>query len=377
MIIEFFINSCVLITTITILCIFFKDKLLVIRSSISIQQKLFIGTVGGLLELLLIFFPVYVMPGLSVNFHILPIILSSIYGGTLSAIVTALIVNISAYVIFRTPIIAIVYVLTDLFLIIGITLILNMILKRKVRWIYSTLYSLLITSIGNIFFIKNLNLLILFLIIYWINNLLLIYFIYQFTEYLIETFKTYEHLKIEARMDFLTNLNNTRQFNRILNYINASAQGKKEFEYISLIFLDIDHFKEINDKYGHSSGDIVLKNLANILNDTCGDFGIISRNGGEEFSVLLLNYQTTDAIQVAEKIRQNVASYSFHISDKITIHVTVSVGISTYPTTTDTVDNLLNHADIALYEAKNTGRNKVVIYKENINVKKLMQRFLS
>ncbi|WP_373845443.1 GGDEF domain-containing protein [Clostridium sp.] len=364
MFIEFFVNSCVLITTITILCIFFKDRLLVIKSSINIQQKFFIGTVGGLLELLLLFFPVYVIPGLSVNFHILPIILSSIYGGTLSAIVTVLIVNISAYLIFRTPIIAAAYALTDLFLMIGITLILNIKSKRKARWIYSTVYSLLITSIGNIFFFKNSNLLIQFLIIYWINNLILIYFIYQFTEYLIKTFKTYEHLKAEATMDFLTNLNNIRQFNKIINYISTSAHEKTEFEYISLIFLDIDYFKKINDIYGHGSGDIVLRSLANILNYTCGDFAIISRNGGEEFSALLLNYPAIDAIQVAEKIRQNVESHSFHISDKTTIHITISAGVSTYPNTTDNINNLLNDADTALYEAKNTGRNKVILYKK-------------
>ena len=342
MFIEFFVNSCVLITTITILCIFFKDRLLVIKSSINIQQKFFIGTVGGLLEL----------------------ILSSIYGGTLSAIVTVLIVNISAYLIFRTPIIAAAYALTDLFLMIGITLILNIKSKRKARWIYSTVYSLLITSIGNIFFFKNSNLLIQFLIIYWINNLILIYFIYQFTEYLIKTFKTYEHLKAEATMDFLTNLNNIRQFNKIINYISTSAHEKTEFEYISLIFLDIDYFKKINDIYGHGSGDIVLRSLANILNYTCGDFAIISRNGGEEFSALLLNYPAIDAIQVAEKIRQNVESHSFHISDKTTIHITISAGVSTYPNTTDNINNLLNDADTALYEAKNTGRNKVILYKK-------------
>ncbi|WP_406540839.1 GGDEF domain-containing protein [Clostridium ljungdahlii] len=134
---------------------------------------------------------------------------------------------------------------------------------------------------------------------------------------------------------------------------------------MSLIFLDIDYFKEINDKYGHGSGDIVLKNLANILTNTCRAFDIISRNGGEEFSVLLLNCPTADAIQVAERIRQNVEAYSFHISNKTTIHITISIGVSTYPSLTNNIDNLLSDADTALYKAKNEGRNKIILYKGN------------
>ncbi|MFL0198347.1 diguanylate cyclase [Clostridium sp. WILCCON 0269] len=368
MIIEFFINSCVLITTISILCIFFKGKLLVTELSVTIQQKLFIGMVGGLLEILLMLFPVYVIPGLSVNFHVLPIILSSFYGGALSAIVTTIITNVLGYLIFRVPMVSIVYGLTDLFLIIGIILILNIRTTRKNKWGYSILYSLLITSIGNIIFIKDLKLLVQFLVIYWINNLLLTCFIYEFTEYLRETFKIYEQFKMEATIDFLTDLNNVRQFNKNLSRISDLMQKKAEIQYVSLIFLDIDYFKEINDKYGHGSGDIILKKLANILNNTCRVSDIISRNGGEEFSVLLLNCPSTDAMQVAERIRQNVESYPFHIPNKTTIHLTISVGVSTYPTTTDNIDNLLNTADFALYEAKNTGKNKVVLHKGNLNV---------
>ncbi|ADK15795.1 MULTISPECIES: GGDEF domain-containing protein [Clostridium] len=365
MIIEFFINSCVFITSISVLSIFFKDKILISKSSTTIREKLFIGMIGGLLEILLILFPIKVMPDLSINFHALPIILSSIYGGTLSTIVTTVIINVLFYLIFRFSIVSIFFLVINLFLIIGFIFISNTKTTIKNKWVYSTLYSLVVSSIGSIILIKNTQLLVQFLIIYYLNNLLLTYFVYKFMEHLSKAFEAYRTLRTEASIDFLTGLNNVRQFNKSLHRISIAVQKKEEIQYLSLIFLDIDYFKEINDKYGHGSGDIVLKNLANILTNTCRAFDIISRNGGEEFSVLLLNCPTADAIQVAERIRQNVEAYSFHISNKTTIHITISIGVSTYPSLTNNIDNLLSDADTALYKAKNEGRNKIILYKGN------------
>ncbi|WP_243121120.1 GGDEF domain-containing protein [Clostridium autoethanogenum] len=365
MIIEFFINSCVFITSISVLSIFFKDKILISKSSTTIREKLFIGMIGGLLEILLILFPIKVMPDLSINFHALPIILSSIYGGTLSTIVTTVIINVLFYLIFRFSIVSIFFLVINLFLAIGFIFISNTKTTIKNKWVYSTLYSLVVSSIGSIILIKNTQLLVQFLIIYYLNNLLLTYFVYKFMEHLSKAFEAYRTLRTEASIDFLTGLNNVRQFNKSLHRISIAVQKKEEIQYLSLIFLDIDYFKEINDKYGHGSGDIVLKNLANILTNTCRAFDIISRNGGEEFSVLLLNCPTADAIQVAERIRQNVEAYSFHISNKTTIHITISIGVSTYPSLTNNIDNLLSDADTALYKAKNEGRNKIILYKGN------------
>ncbi|ADK16145.1 GGDEF domain-containing protein [Clostridium ljungdahlii] len=361
MIIEFFINFCVFITAISIICILFKDKMLISKSSIAIREKLFIGMTGGLLETLLLLFPIDVMPGLLVNFHALPIILSSLYGGVLSAIVTTIIINVLSYLIFKLPM---VFLLTDLFLLTGFIFISNTKTTIKNKWVYCTLYSLVVSSIGNIILIKDSRLLAQFFIIYYIYTILLTYFIYKFIESLTKTFEVYKKYRTEASIDFLTGLNNVRWFNKSLNRISIAMEKKEKIKCLSLILLDIDYFKKINDKYGHSSGDIVLKNLANILNDTCRAFNIVSRNGGEEFSVLLLNYPAADAVQVAERIRKNIEAYPFHISDGITVHITISSGVSTYPSTTDNIDNLLDDTDTALYEAKNTGRNKVVLYKE-------------
>lgn len=366
MILQFFISSCVLITAISVLCIFFKDKILIIESSATMKQKLFIGAAGGLMEVLLMVFPIYIMSDLSVNFHALPIILVSFYGGSISAITTAVIVNSLGYLLFKMPIVSIAFAISDLFLVIGIIFILNTKTTRKNKWIYSVLYSLIINSIVHGIFIKDLKILAGLMIVYSINNILLAYFIFNFTEYLKRTFEVYQKLKNEATIDFLTGLNNVRQFNKNLSSIINAVRTKTEGEYISLIFLDIDYFKNINDEYGHGSGDIILKEFADILKNTCRAFDIISRNGGEEFSVILLNCPSINAIQVAEKVRKNVEEHKFYISENVSISVTISAGVSTYPNITSNMDSLVKDADTALYEAKNTGRNKVILYNNKI-----------
>ncbi|WP_243186856.1 GGDEF domain-containing protein [Clostridium muellerianum] len=188
----------------------------------------------------------------------------------------------------------------------------------------------------------------------------MLYFIFKLIEYLSKSFKLYKKLKSEASIDFLTGLNNVRQFNHMFTI--ASQQAIRNKEYMSLLFLDIDHFKKINDTFGHSAGDIVLRDLAVILNRSCRVYDIVSRNGGEEFSILLLNCSANRALEVAERIRETIENNNFYISDKTFINITISIGISTYPNITNNIDKLLEHADIALYEAKGTGRNKTILY---------------
>ena len=114
-----------------------------------------------------------------------------------------------------------------------------------------------------------------------------------------------------------------------------------------------------------------LKNLAIILRNTCRGFDIISRNGGEEFSVLLLDCSDTHAVRIAERIRNNVETNKFYISDKVNISVTISIGVTTYPDITDNIDNLIRTADIALYDAKRSDRNKVCMYDSNKQIIKM------
>jgi len=125
---------------------------------------------------------------------------------------------------------------------------------------------------------------------------------------------------------------------------------------LSLILIDIDHFKKINDEYGHALGDNVLSTLSNIVKQHIRTNDIFARWGGEEFVLVCIDTKIEQASLIAEKTREIIANFSF--TDNI--HVTASFGVATL-NANETLEQLFNNADKALYEAKNQGRNKVVV----------------
>ncbi len=158
-----------------------------------------------------------------------------------------------------------------------------------------------------------------------------------------------------ALIDQLTGAYNRRKFNEIIeNEINRS---KRKHEYLSILFLDVDHFKKINDAYGHAVGDRVLKKLVELIKKKIRIVDHVFRWGGEEFLVLLPDTKIDDAVSSAERIRTTIASYQF---DTV-VNVRVSIG-ATEQTEHDTINDLLNYADCALYQAKRNGRNRTIQY---------------
>jgi diguanylate cyclase (GGDEF)-like protein len=130
---------------------------------------------------------------------------------------------------------------------------------------------------------------------------------------------------------------------------------------LSVIMLDIDHFKDYNDKYGHSAGDKVILRISNILEDNAAkQTTLIARYGGEEFVVILPNTDTAKARKIAEKIRQDVANHRFVLRREET-SVTISAGVASYSDSMKGNDELLKKADFLLYKAKKEGRNKVCV----------------
>ncbi|MBS4200736.1 diguanylate cyclase [Bacillus sp. FJAT-49732] len=163
-----------------------------------------------------------------------------------------------------------------------------------------------------------------------------------------------------SETDFLTGLYNNRMFQKVTESITKNAD-----EPFSLLLLDIDHFKKVNDTFGHPIGDEVLRELASRLRRESHIYnGIVSRNGGEEFSVIIPHAEKELGMEVAEIIRKAVEDFPFETSNGLELHITISVGISTFPNNGDEIQKLFNQSDIALYHAKNTGRNKVVHIEE-------------
>ena len=175
--------------------------------------------------------------------------------------------------------------------------------------------------------------------------------------YVCEKMKEFEKLLVR---DYLTGLYNRKFFMERLG--EELAWAGRYGEPMSFIILDIDHFKKINDTYGHSCGDEVLRQLSKILVITLRAHDVVARYGGEEFVVLLANTGPEEAITVAEKLRVAVQENDFFCEeDRVKLPVTISIGLSSTDGNSDPVpDSLIIRADHALYEAKATGRNKVM-----------------
>lgn len=166
-----------------------------------------------------------------------------------------------------------------------------------------------------------------------------------------------KELKVLASTDPMTKLYNRRYFTDIsLNFCKISQREKKS---LSIIMLDIDKFKNINDTYGHTVGDLVLISLAELLQKSLRKSDIICRHGGEEFVVLLPETDLQGAAVVAEEIRKAVEKASVQIENN-TIKFTISLGVSEINFEKEqTIEEALNRADDAMYESKNSGRNRV------------------
>jgi diguanylate cyclase (GGDEF)-like protein len=174
-----------------------------------------------------------------------------------------------------------------------------------------------------------------------------------------------EELKLLASIDPLTKLYNRRYFSEISEDIfNMSKRTNND---ISLIMLDIDDFKSVNDTYGHHIGDKVIIGVANILLEHTRKSDIVCRFGGEEYIVLLPNTDLQSIMKIAQNIRELAEKMVIIYDRDKQLQVTVSIGISMVDLVADNdIEVAINKADNALYEAKRSGKNKVIAYKEKV-----------
>jgi diguanylate cyclase (GGDEF)-like protein len=175
--------------------------------------------------------------------------------------------------------------------------------------------------------------------------------------------RLHAHMSEMAITDPLTGLANHGEMQsklafesgRLQRYATLRAAG----HHLSMVLLDIDHFKKFNDRYGHQAGDAVLKGVAAALKGAVRSFDIAARYGGEEFAVILPETTEEAAREVAERIRRSVSMYPFATEDGKAVRVTVSVGVATAPENGSTPAALIKQADAALYHSKEDGRNRV------------------
>ena len=174
-----------------------------------------------------------------------------------------------------------------------------------------------------------------------------------------ENHRIYQRLTSLAEHDSLTNLFNRRKF---MEHLEREFQLSKRYSHsISLLMMDLDHFKRVNDTYGHDAGDLVLKLFAELCVKSIRDVDIAGRIGGEEFAVLMPATGKENAVIVAERIRNEIAHRDFEYGGK-PFNVTISIGVASIPPERlNSFAELLKIADTFLYKAKETGRNKVCL----------------
>ena len=175
-------------------------------------------------------------------------------------------------------------------------------------------------------------------------------------KYLIKS-RDFEQQYILATTDGLTELYNHRYFQEQIRM--QVEQAKRYSSNFSLIIIDIDFFKKFNDTFGHQSGDAVLRQVAQTLKKNVRATDIVCRYGGEEMSIILPNTGKDEAFSTAQKICERVASKKFRLTGDKETHVTISLGVATFPFDGDTAPAIIESADKRLYTAKNSGRNQV------------------
>ncbi|MBF8983826.1 diguanylate cyclase [Lutibacter sp. B2] len=184
----------------------------------------------------------------------------------------------------------------------------------------------------------------------------------QMTDSIYKHKKENENLKIISNTDDLTSLYNHRYFYECLN--NKISQGIKP---LTLLICDIDKFKALNDTYGYTTGDMILKEVANVIKESVKESEFVFRYGGEEFAVLLESGTLEQIFQTAEKIRVNIMK-SKKLGEYVSyLTVTVSNGLATYPFDASDAENLVEKANKALYFSKQNGRNKSYIYNKEMD----------
>ena len=323
-----------------------------------VYGKILMGIGGGLVGILMMVYTIQVVgTNTLLDLRALVMIMISSVGGLVASIITGIIIviyRVGYFGINQSSIFAIIHI--------AVYIIFFHIINIKIKgysknWFAKLAVVLFVLTITFFYLLRDVggHLIIIFkFVLVVMCTGTLEYYLFSYAKKSNEIYRNY---KKESTRDFLTGLCNTRNFDNLLDI--SYSRVKENNEKLSCLMIDIDHFKKINDTYGHSAGDAVLRELAVILKKNCRNFDIIGRVGGEEFCVLLLDCDRTRSFEIGMRIKNSVKENKFHIGENEVVKITVSVGIATYPDTVGNVEEVMKMADDALYKAKRTGRDKV------------------
>ncbi len=278
----------------------------------------------------------------------------AVYCSPISCIIAAVVISFFRIAYFGINAASIVAVVVAMIVGAGCIPISMLRIEIRHKWLYSVLLLLVVFTIASVLLVDP-SIFWFVLTFYFIGVVIICFGLYHLLRVLLSANRAYENLEEEAKTDFLTGISNYRDMQE--SFDNALEAAKEDNKSLSVMFIDIDNFKLVNDTYGHIEGDKVLKNVARTLISVCKNTDIVSRRGGDEFTVLLIDCNMEKAKKVAERLRKSIEQFEYRSQSGTEHKITVSIGISSFPETAIDGTVLIEQADSALYKAKSLGKN--------------------
>lgn len=352
---DFFINFCILCTVIFLIHHYFRN----VHANNSIRYRIRGGIFHGIFGVVLMYFGIHLNNGVLIDLRSIPMMICAYVGGWVPTVTATFIIIMFRLLLYPISFSSLnnIYVLG--FSAVMFSIICNSRISIKKKWVLMPLSFIVILASTFYLVIPTFQSGMIIFVQYAFAIVLASAGAYYIKSYLVRNDETYDKLKKASEKDYLTGLNNVRTFDQKINslYSNAKDQDKE----MSLLMVDIDHFKLINDTYGHPAGDKVIMKVAEILLLFSRTNDVVSRNGGEEFSVIMPDCDSNSCHVIAEKIRKAVEKSTFRVSEKAEIQVTVSLGwATTMQSSIESVAHLITKADQGLYNSKQRGRNRVM-----------------
>ena len=356
MILAIFQNFCILITGVVFVMHYLREKNLhEIRST---WFRFFMGVIAGGIAMVLLGSSFLVDPvrRIVLDFRYVPVLVISIYGGWISTLVSTLIIATYRWVINDISAVSTAMALATVWIGLFYSVVFSLRKPLLLRVSLAMLVHTVIMYFASYAIFDTSSLRLQTLMIHLFITFVASYIVWKYVEFALGEIRVYQRFRSEATTDYLTSLSNRRKFSHELNAAIQRCQRKDET--ITLLYLDIDRFKAINDEFGHAIGDDVLRKFAGVLMMTCRIYDGLYRIGGEEFAVILQDCTLENARIVAERIRQNILDFEYSLSGEA--NVTTSIGVAGYVMGIS-AEEMMGKADDALYQAKNAGRNCVYV----------------
>ncbi|MFV8829268.1 GGDEF domain-containing protein [Alkalihalobacterium sp. APHAB7] len=321
-----------------------RDVALSVHSSL--RTRFAIGLYCSFLGIILMQYSIQISEAV-IDLRYFSIMLAAYLAGLIPAIIVAAIIGFARIWFWGLNLGGLIAFSTTLIVGVGCGVIGHFIAKQyRKKWLYMITYSTLVGVATLYLLVRDIVIIIQFSVIFLLTGIFLMYCL----RYVREANENYRSIKQNSYEDALTGLTNVRGFNKAIQELVDVTRINEE-KQLSFLLIDIDHFKKINDTYGHLNGDFVLKKLGQLLQSESRSSDIVSRNGGEEFSILLPNCDKEDAVQIAKRIRKSVEAALFHINGA-QLNVTISLGVSNFTSPSMTPEQLVQEADECLYFAK-------------------------